>query len=297
MNPIYLTLCIPLSRWAFTNIKGSIHSFFVAWKLASNIEDRIQPLTQNSKDINGVDSAKESLRSNIPEKGLLCSLLCCFFIILLSRKTQEYQMMTGRITNTSGLAFCVFICGQASEKWPENRPVYLVSPSHYQHISQRRKGTEKPWRGHACTRTQTHAHAHTQTSRSTYLSPRPPILGYWSAKWLFHFGLIFQPHPPSKTWKLGSRQQSTISPRCRKLRVSGKKSCSSASPPLHALSPNWVTSRHEVFDNTFFSPSFRDHTEPSLDSHPTNRWLYLLLSWEDGGHQPWSKFNSPLFYL
>lgn len=162
--------------------------------------------------------------------------------------------------------------------------------------------TEKEGYWEAMAWARMHAHtntrnAHTQTSRSTYLSPRPPLLGYWSAKWLFHFGLIFQPHPPSKTWKLGSRQQSTISPRCRKLRVSGKKSCSSASPPLHALSPNWVTSRHEVFDNTFFSPSFRDHTEPSLDSHPTNRWLYLLLSWEDGGHQPWSKFNSPLFYL
>ena len=66
---------------------------------------------------------------------------------------------------------------------------------------------------------------------------------------------------------------------------------------MHASSPNWVTSRHGFFANTYFSPLLRDHTEPPLDSRPTSGCLYLLLSWEVGGRQPWLKFNSPLFYL
>ena len=78
---------------------------------------------------------------------------------------------------------------------------------------------------------------------------------------------------------------------------SWKKSCSYVSLPMHASSPNWVTSRHGFFANTYFYPLLRDHTEPPLDSRPTSGCLYLLLSWEVGGRQPWLKFNSPLFYL
>lgn len=78
MKTVDLILCIPISPWAFTNITQK-----QSWKLASNIEDRIQHVTQNSTDIHGVVVAKEVTElKHTSKRNFIFPLF--LFVILLS---------------------------------------------------------------------------------------------------------------------------------------------------------------------------------------------------------------------
>lgn len=136
----------------------------VTSKPANNTEDRIQPLTQNPKDTKwGRFSRKatklEHVRGKIP-----LFLCCCLFVILFSWKTQEYCIITVRITGTSGLAFLRGL-HLLSSIWEEARE-FLCLPGfsgprgeesiNTLHWEGRYWEATEPWNPHPHTPTPTH---------------------------------------------------------------------------------------------------------------------------------------------
>ena len=161
MKTVDLILCLPISPWAFTNIsqKQCLKTSKQYWRQNST---RYSEFYRYPWGGWGKRShwAQTHQQKEFYISFVSLSLLFCSHRRLESTKWwQNHQHFRH--------AFCVFICCQASEKWPVNLPVYLASPSHYQHISQR--STETPQN--------THTHTHTPIRVN-----RPPLLGYWSAK-------------------------------------------------------------------------------------------------------------------
>lgn len=151
MKTVDLILCIPISPWAFTNItqKQSLKTSKQYWRQNSTHYSEFYRYPWR-----GCGKRSHWAQTHSKRNFIFPLFLClCYFAF-----TEDAKVLNDdRITDTLDRAFCVFICCQASEKWPENLPVYLASPSRYQLISQR--STKNPQN--------TYTHTHTLPSGST----------------------------------------------------------------------------------------------------------------------------------